>query len=637
MLSQFTATLGSQGRSVTGNRSDTTNGSWRAISSASALGLTLCLMTANPAQAADSTWVGGTSGTWSSNDNWSNNMPGGINFVNDDTTDRASFTNASVLNTTINLDQNNIKVGKVLFNSDLDYTFNNYQLDTTRNSDPFVNLGAGNITFNSQFRPRNTAPIFTNNGTGLVSFLSAPVGSPTIGGIMKQAVAGNMTFTGSGDFVVSTFSKRRGDYTTTSVIKEGAGTLTISGFQTIFAVTGSDISGLTDDTIINSGTIRITSGDQRSLGQPQSASATWLTLNGGALQVSTNDLAINNANAGVRLNASGGTFNVDTSRALTIGGGGGSNLISGTGALTKTGTGTLTLSAANTYTGTTNVTAGTLQIGNGGTTGSLSASSSITNNATLAFNRSNTVTQGTDFASVISGTGGVTQAGSGTLVLSGTNTYTGTTTVSQGTLALGASGSIAASSSIIVGSGATLDVSEATTTWTVGTTQSLSGTGTLAGNVIIAGNLNPGNSPGVITFEDDLTLNASSATTMEFIGSIRGAEYDGVDIGGNLVYGGALILDFQSLFTEGNYTFNLFDVVGTRSGDFSSVALDGVYGDVGFTFNSGDWSASTNINGGETWLFSQSTGNLSLTVIPEPASALLGGLGCLLLLRRRRN
>ena len=100
--------------------------------------------------------------------------------------------------------------------------------------------------------------------------------------------------------------------------------------------------------------------------------------------------------------------------------------------LTKSGTGTVVLTAANTYTGATNVAGGTLQIGNGGTTGSLSTSSAITTNGTLAFNRTDTVTQGTEFNSVIAGTGGVTQFGSGTLVLNGTNTYTGVTTFEAG-------------------------------------------------------------------------------------------------------------------------------------------------------------------------------------------------------------
>ena len=63
----------------------------------------------------------------------------------------------------------------------------------------------------------------------------------------------------------------------------------------------------------------------------------------------------------------------------------------------------MVLTGSNTYTGATTVAGGTLQIGNGGTTGSLSTSSAITTNATLAFNQSDTVTQGTEFATVISG------------------------------------------------------------------------------------------------------------------------------------------------------------------------------------------------------------------------------------------
>jgi autotransporter-associated beta strand protein len=65
-------------------------------------------------------------------------------------------------------------------------------------------------------------------------------------------------------------------------------------------------------------------------------------------------------------------------------------VISGTGSVTQAGIGTAILTGNNTYSGGTTITAGTLQLGNGGATGSIIGN--VADNGTLAFDRSDIVT-----------------------------------------------------------------------------------------------------------------------------------------------------------------------------------------------------------------------------------------------------
>jgi len=124
-----------------------------------------------------------------------------------------------------------------------------------------------------------------------------------------------------------------------------------------------------------------------------------------------------------------GNFTYDSSGNATW-----SNDLAGTGSLTKGGSGTLILTGTNTYTGGTSINQGTLQIGNGGSSGSIVGG--VMDNGSLVFDRSDNVT----FADVVYGNGALAQMGGGTLILTGINTYTGGTTIGHGTLQIGDGG-----------------------------------------------------------------------------------------------------------------------------------------------------------------------------------------------------
>ncbi|RPJ92370.1 autotransporter outer membrane beta-barrel domain-containing protein [Achromobacter xylosoxidans] len=150
------------------------------------------------------------------------------------------------------------------------------------------------------------------------------------------------------------------------------------------------------------------------------------TIAGGTLQLGnggTSGAIVGNV-------ANNGILNFNRTDSVTFAG-----LISGSGVVNQNGTGATILTANNTYTGGTAIAAGTLQLGNGGTTGAIVGN--VANNGALVFDRSNTLT----FAGQISGSGSVSQIGAGTAVLTGNNTYAGGTTISAGTLQLGDGGS----------------------------------------------------------------------------------------------------------------------------------------------------------------------------------------------------
>jgi fibronectin-binding autotransporter adhesin len=231
------------------------------------------------------------------------------------------------------------------------------------------------------------------------------------------------------------------------------------------------------------------------------------------LQFSTTGYVLN-AGAGGQLQLAGlsstGTINTDGGVVATIN----APIVNGSSqSLAKVGGGTLILTAANTYTGGTTISAGTLQLGNGGTTGSVVGN--IVDNGTLAVNRSNAVT----LSGVISGTGAFQQIGQGTTTLTNTNTYTGPTTVTSGFLTISATGSI--TSNVTNNVFATF-TNAGTVTGSLFTTGTASNSGTITGGLTttsfepFAPNTmtNTGTINGGATVSGRSTLNTNAATSI---------------------------------------------------------------------------------------------------------------------------
>ncbi len=242
----------------------------------------------------------------------------------------------------------------------------------------------------------------------------------------------------------------------------------------------------------------------------------------------------------------------------------------------------------------------------------------INNGSTVTMNSS---TGPFTIASAITDSGGATnlvKTASGTVTLTGTNNFSGTTTVSNGTLLVNGSNT---------GSG----------TVTVDAAATLGGTGSIAGALNVTGVLTPGGSVGTFS-SGALTMTSGSTFAYEATGSGP----TGADL---ITVNGTLSLTDVSLDLLGaDLGLNIW----TLGDKITLISYTGTGITAGFT---GYDDNTTYTFGGNLWLFdyndvmaggnfnSQATGTsfVTLTAVPEPSAAFLGGLGMMLLLRRRRS
>jgi MYXO-CTERM domain-containing protein len=231
------------------------------------------------------------------------------------------------------------------------------------------------------------------------------------------------------------------------------------------------------------------------------------------------------------------------------------------------------------------------------------------------------VTQGNEVTGAISNGSAVvslTKSNTSTWSLTGASTYTGATTVSGGTLFVnGSLGNTAVTVSAVTG------------TATLGG-NAVIGSGTASLTVAANGVLAPGNSPGTVTVNGSTTLNSGSLYEFEYEGG--GTNADLTDVNGLLAItpGASLsLVDLFNQYTEGD-KFTLF-AYDSLAGSFDSYADDTTY-----VFNGGEWFFNYNdstpgLNGGS------GTSYITITAVPEPSALVLGAVGALALLRRRRK
>ena len=391
--------------------------------------------------------------------------------------------------------------------------------------------------------------------------------------------------------------------------KQGASTLTLSGVNTAvtaFYVSGGTLQFATKTALYNNDSSKWTAANLTV------SNGATLGLNvGGTGEFTATDLdtilsiggSTGVASGGAKgfldgamialdtTNASGGSFAWNGALANTNGG---SNTIN----FTKNGTGTLILSGDSTHTGATTVNEGTLQVGDGGTTGSISSTSAVQlNGASTILKLSRSDTTQIDFTITGSGNVEMANSGGGTTVLAGSgNDYTGTTTVTSGNLQVGVGGTgTTGTGATTIGDGLNASVLSGTgiITGTAGVTEHL-----VQAAAMISPGDDGGDGNGGLTFIGNLTLADDSSALFRLTSPTLNVGDFGGNAAGSAGYQNFIASNAAAwnAMAVGNHDW--IDVAGTLALGSNAAGLvviedngylaNAMLGDV---FDLGDWDA----------------------------------------------
>jgi autotransporter-associated beta strand protein len=429
-----------------------------------------------------------------------------------------------------------------------------------------LNISGGTVTGGDVYGYSGAVGIQADAGTNIFNINGGTVSTGTGGSYALQINGGTNTLSVTSGTLGAVYLA--GGVTTL----EGTGfsnAVTLAhGATASVTSAGGDVAGITS--FDNHGSLSLDDGRQITIGTFTNESDGSLALGAGATLVSSNlNLIAGSTVTGAGSLSSG-------SAAYGLSSGSISAVLAGSGGLNKTGSGTLTLTGANTYTGDTNISGGTLAVGVGalggggdvhmaqGTTIQFTGSSfTTTNNFYISGDPAFNVASGTTqtVSSVIAddpGTGipGVVEkTGAGELVLSGANTYSGGTIISAGQLTLGTATvrdgmggttSSAIGTGILTLDGGALATSAYYTVYNDILVNSTGGTINSGANFLeIDGDITDGNAPGTLTI-------AGTTNSIVFLSGTN--SYSGATV----ISSGATLepFSFDSLSASSNYTVN---------------------------------------------------------------------------------
>jgi autotransporter-associated beta strand protein len=491
----------------------------------------------------------------------------------------------------------------------------------------------------------------TGSGTLALSGANSYSGGTTISGgiVTGNTIANNggPSAFGQQNFTISNGATLQYTGSTITVgrsisLGSGGGTIDIPSAATALTI-GGTISGTGDLTKTGPGTLLLTSGTSSCTGlftvSAGMLSGGTIANNGTSSSFGQGNFSIAN---GATLQYSGGS--ASTNRTILLGSGGGifsvsnagavtlieSGVISGTGGLTKAGPATLSLTGVSDYSGDTTVSAGTLlgnSIADNGTNSAFGRGNlSIANGATLQYtgstastNRTVSLGSGGSTISVIAGTtltengnitgtGALTKANTGTLALTGANDYAGGTTISGGILALGSSSAIGTAGTISF-TGGTLQFSASNTTdyssrFSSASSQAYS-IDTNGQSVSLASNLN--SSTGTLTKLGAGTLTLSGSSAYAGATTVSAGTLSGNTIAAN---------GTNSAFGRGNFSIAnnaTLEYTGGSASTNRTVLLGSGGGTISVTGSSTMLTVSNIISGTAAGLTKAGAGTLSTT------------------------